>query len=195
MESHSATHTPAERHSAAPSPTRLAFSATVHCLTGCGIGEVLGLVIATALGWHDLPSIALAVVLAFIFGYGLTLRPLLAGGMDLSQALRLALAADTLSIVVMEVVDNAILLMIPGAMDAGLTSLLFWGSLAVALAIAFAAAFPVNLWLIRRGRGHAVVHGSHSSHSSHGGHTPPAGHPGDGSMNDHSGHGEHPHAH
>ncbi|MDQ3707352.1 MAG: DUF4396 domain-containing protein [Chloroflexota bacterium] len=180
MESHSATHEPAGRQASAPSPTRLALSATVHCLTGCGIGEVLGLVIATALGWHDLPSIALAVVLAFIFGYGLTLRPLLAGGMDLSQALRLALAADTLSIVVMEVVDNAILLMIPGAMDAGLTSLLFWGSLAVALAIAFAAAFPVNLWLIRRGRGHAVVH---ASHGGHGGHTPDAGHPGHGSMN------------
>ncbi len=192
MESHSATHVPAGKHASGPSPTRLAFSATVHCLTGCGIGEVLGLVIATALGWHDLPSIALAVVLAFIFGYGLTLRPLLAGGMDLSQALRLALAADTLSIVVMEVVDNAILLMIPGAMDAGLTSLLFWGSLAVALAIAFAAAFPVNLWLIRRGRGHAVVH---ASHGSHGGHTPGAGDPGRGSMDDHSGHGEHPHAH
>lgn len=189
MESHSATDMGERQHVAAPSPTRLAFSATVHCLTGCGIGEVLGLVIATALGWHDLPSIALAVVLAFIFGYGLTLRPLLAGGMSLAQALKLALAADTLSIVVMEIVDNAILLLIPGAMDAGLTSLLFWGSLAVALAIAFAAAFPLNLWLIRRGRGHAVVHGSHGRH------TPAAGHPGHGSVYTHGGHGEHPHTH
>lgn len=170
MESHSATHAREGNHRAASSPARLAFSATAHCLTGCGIGEVLGLVIASALGWHDIPSIMLAVVLAFIFGYGLTLRPLLAGGMGLAQALRLALAADTLSIVVMEVVDNAIILLIPGAMDAGLASLLFWGSLAVALAIAFVAAFPVNLWLISRGRGHAVVHGSHSGHSGPGGH-------------------------
>ncbi|HYO48471.1 MAG TPA: DUF4396 domain-containing protein [Chloroflexia bacterium] len=139
----------------------MAFSATLHCLTGCGIGEVLGLVIASALGWHDLPSIALAVVLAFIFGYGLTLRPLLASGMTFAQAARLAFAADTLSIAVMEIVDNAILLAIPGAMDAGLTSLLFWGSLAFALIVAFAVAFPVNLWLIRRGKGHAVVHNRH----------------------------------
>jgi hypothetical protein len=161
----------------------LALSATVHCLTGCGIGEVLGLVIATALGWHDLPSIVLAVVLAFIFGYGLTLRPLLAGGLGLAEALRLAFAADTLSIVVMEIVDNAIILLIPGAMDAGLTSLLFWGSLAVALAIAFVVAFPVNLWLIRQGRGHAVVHGKHGGQ---GGHGEPVGH---------TGHDEQPHAH
>ena len=119
------------------------------------------MVIATALGWHDLPSILLAVVLAFIFGYGLTLRPLLAGGMAFAQAAKLALAADTLSITVMEIVDNAIILAIPGAMDAGLLSLLFWGSLAFALAVAFVAAFPLNLWLIRRGRGHAVVHGAH----------------------------------
>lgn len=148
-------------HTTQPSPPRLAFSATLHCLTGCGIGEVLGLVIASALGWHDLPSIALAVVLAFIFGYGLTLRPLLAGGMSFAQAAKLAFAADTLSIAVMEIVDNAILLLIPGAMDAGLTSLLFWGSLAFALIVAFAVAFPVNLWLIRRGKGHAVVHNHH----------------------------------
>jgi hypothetical protein len=141
----------------------LALKATVHCLTGCGIGEVLGLVIATALGWHDLASIALAVVLAFIFGYGLTLWPLLRSGMALGQAIRVALSADTLSIVTMEIVDNAIILLIPGAMDAGVTSLLFWGSLAVALAIAFAVTFPVNLWLIKRGRGHAIVH-SHGHH-------------------------------
>ena len=146
---------------------RLAFSATTHCLTGCAIGEVLGLVIATALGWHDLPSILLAVVLAFVFGYGLTLRPLLAGGMAFAQAARLAFAADTLSIVVMEIVDNAIILIIPGAMDADLVSVLFWGSLVVALAIAFVVAFPVNLWLIRRGRGHAVVHAAHSTDDRH----------------------------
>lgn len=148
-------------HATQPSAPRLAFSATLHCLTGCGIGEVLGLVLATALGWHDLPSILLAVVLAFIFGYGLTLRPLLAGGMSFAQAARLAFAADTLSIIVMEIVDNAIILVIPGAMDAGLISLLFWGSLAFALIVAFAVAFPVNLWLIRQGKGHAVVHSHH----------------------------------
>ncbi len=144
-----------------PSLNRLAFSATVHCLTGCGIGEVLGLVIATQLGWHDAPAIALAIVLAFVFGYGLTLRPLLSSGMAVRSALRLAFAADTLSITVMEIVDNAILLVIPGAMDAGITSGLFWGSLAVALAVAGVAAYPVNRWLIARGRGHAVVHGHH----------------------------------
>ena len=183
MQGHGAAHSSAGEHSA-PSPARLALSATVHCLTGCGIGEVLGLVISTALGWHDLPSIVLAVVLAFIFGYGLTLRPLLAGGVELAAALRLAFAADTLSIVVMEIVDNAIILLIPGAMDAGLTSLLFWGSLAVALAIAFAVAFPVNLWLIRQGRGHAVVHGRHGGHGGHGG--PVVGHVGhDGQPHDH----------
>lgn len=152
---------------AGPSINRLAFSATLHCLTGCAIGEVLGLVIASTLGWHDLPSIALAVVLAFIFGYGLTLRPLLAGGMAFVQAAQLAFAADTLSITVMEIVDNAIILVIPGAMDAGLTSLLFWGSLAFALAVAFVAAFPLNRWLIRRGRGHAVIHGAHNKDSAH----------------------------
>ena len=144
-----------------PSVDRLAFSATVHGLTGCGIGEVLGLVIATQLGWHDAPAIALAVVLAFTFGYGLTLRPLLRSGMAVRDALRLAFAADTISITVMEIVDNAILLIIPGAMDAGITDALFWGSLAIALAVAGVAAYPVNRWLIARGRGHAVVHGHH----------------------------------
>jgi len=145
-----------------PSLDRLALSATVHCLTGCGIGEVLGLVIATQLGWHDAPAIALAVVLAFVFGYGLTLRPLLRSGMAVRAALGLAFAADTLSITVMEIVDNAILLLIPGAMDAGVTNALFWGSLAIALAVAGLAAYPVNRWLIARGRGHAVIHGHHS---------------------------------
>lgn len=148
-------------HAAQSSMSRLAFRATVHCLTGCGFGEVLGLVIATALGWHDLPSIMLAVTLAFIFGYALTLRPLLASGMGFVAATKLALAADTISIAVMEVVDNAVMLAIPGAMESGLGDLLFWGSLAFALAVAFAVAFPVNMWLIKRGRGHAVVHAHH----------------------------------
>jgi hypothetical protein len=142
---------------------RLAAQATTHCLTGCAIGEVLGLVIATQLGWHDLPSIALAILLAFVFGYTLTLRPLLAGGMAVAAALQVAFAADTVSITIMEIVDNAILLAIPGAMAAGIVDPLFWGSLIVSLAIAWVAAFPVNRWLIARGRGHAVVHG-HMGH-------------------------------
>ena len=144
-----------------PSSRSLAFKATVHCLTGCGIGEVLGLAIATALGWHDLPSIALAVALAFVFGYGFTFVPLVRGGMATGQAFRLALSADTISIVTMEIVDNAIILVIPGAMESGLGDLLFWGSLVISLAIAFVVTFPVNAWLISRGQGHAVMHGHH----------------------------------
>ena len=147
---------------------RLAFSATAHCLTGCAIGEVLGLVVGTILGWGNLATIALAVVLAFFFGYSLTMVPLLRSGLALATVLPVAFAADTLSITVMEVVDNLIILIIPGAMEAGLGSLLFWGSLAFALAIAFVAAFPVNRWLIARGKGHAVVHERH--HGAHGGH-------------------------
>ena len=142
---------------------RTAFQATVHCLTGCGIGEVLGLVISTALGWHDLPSVVLAIVLAFVFGYGLTIRPLLAGGLPFGTAVRAALAADTVSIVVMEVMDNLIVLAVPGAMAAGLTDGLFWGSLVLSLAVAFVVAFPVNRWLIARGLGHATLHGHHES--------------------------------
>jgi Domain of unknown function (DUF4396) len=140
---------------------RLAARATTHCLTGCAIGEVLGLVIASALGWATLPAILLAVALAFVFGYALTLWPLLGAGLSFGAAAGLALAADTLSITVMEIVDNAIILLIPGAMEAGLSSLLFWGSLAVALAVAWVVAFPVNRWLIARGRGHAVLHDHH----------------------------------
>lgn len=139
----------------------LAWSATLHCLTGCAIGEVLGMVIGTALGWGNMETIVLAVVLAFVFGYALTMRPLLGAGMGLARAARLALAADTASITVMEIVDNLIMLVIPGAMDAPLDSVLFWGSLAFALAVAGVAAFPVNRWLIARGRGHAVVHAHH----------------------------------
>jgi Domain of unknown function (DUF4396) len=148
--------------SAGASLNRVAFSATAHCLTGCAIGEVLGMVIGTALGWGDIATIALAVVLAFIFGYSLTTVPLLRSGLALATVIPLALAADTVSITVMEIVDNAIMLVIPGAMEAGLTNLLFWGSLAVALAVAFVAAFPFNRYLIARGRGHAVVHAHHS---------------------------------
>jgi hypothetical protein len=140
---------------------RLAFSATAHCLTGCAIGEVLGMVIGTALGWGNAATIALAVALAFFFGYSLTMLPLLRSGMALAAVLPLAFASDTLSITVMEIVDNLIMLAVPGAMEAGPTSLLFWSSLAFALLIAGAAAFPVNRWLIARGKGHAVVHQHH----------------------------------
>jgi len=140
---------------------RTAFSATLHCLTGCAIGEVLGVVVGTALGWSTLATIVLAIVLAFFFGYGLTMLPLLRSGIALGAVLPLAFASDTLSITVMEIVDNLIIVVIPGAMDAGLGSLLFWGSLAFALAVAFVAAFPVNRYLISRGKGHAVVHKHH----------------------------------
>ena len=143
---------------------RMAFSATAHCLTGCAIGEVLGIVIGTALGWSTVATIALAIVLAFFFGYGLTMLPLLRSGMALGAVLPLAFASDTLSITVMEIVDNLIIVAIPGAMDAGLGSLLFWGSLALALAVAFIAAFPVNKYLISRGKGHAVVHKHYGHH-------------------------------
>src|SRR5687768_5814004 len=142
-------HEPQGDPAAAPAPTliRVALSATLHCLTGCAIGEVLGMVISTALGWGNGATIALAVALAFLFGYALTLLPLLKA-MAVPRALKLALAADTASITVMEIVDNAIMLLIPGAMDAGLMSILFWASLAFSLAFAAVAAFPVNRWLI-----------------------------------------------
>lgn len=144
--------------------SRLATQATIHCLTGCAIGEVLGMVIGTHYGFSNLNTIILAVVLAFLFGYALTMRPLLAARMPFGQAARLALAADTVSITIMEIVDNLIMLVIPGAMDAGPTSLLFWGSLTFALVVAGFAAWPVNRWLIARGRGHAVVHKHHTGH-------------------------------
>lgn len=149
------------QHHAETSLNRLAASATTHCLTGCAIGEVLGVAIGTALGWGNLETIVLAIVLAFFFGYGFTSWPLLRSGLALAAVVPIALAADTLSITVMEIVDNAILLVIPGAMEAGLGDLLFWASLAFALAVAWVAAFPVNRWLIARGRGHAVVHAHH----------------------------------
>jgi hypothetical protein len=145
----------------AASSWRLALSATIHCLTGCAIGEVLGMVIGTALNWSNTATVVLAIVLAFVFGYALTLRPLVSAGMALRNALSLAFAADTISITIMEIVDNAIMLAIPGAMDAPITSLFFWTSLAFALVVAGVAAFPVNAWLIKRGRGHAHVHAHH----------------------------------
>ena len=142
---------------------RMALSATWHCLAGCAIGEVLGLAIGTALGWSNLPTIVLAVALAFLFGYSFTFVPLVRGGMAVSAAAGIAFAADTISITVMEIVDNAVILVIPGAMEAGLDTALFWGTLVLALAIAFVAAFPVNRWLIARGRGHAVAHAHHGN--------------------------------
>lgn len=144
-----------------PGLNRLAFSATVHCLTGCAIGEVLGMVIGTGLGWSNASTIGLSVTLAFLFGYGLTMLPLLRSGLAFGSALSLALASDTASIAVMEFVDNLIMLFIPGAMDAGPASLLFWSSLIFSLLVAGAVAFPINRWLIARGRGHAVVHAFH----------------------------------
>jgi hypothetical protein len=136
----------------------VALSATLHCLTGCAIGEVLGMVIGTSLGFSEWGTVALAVGLAFLFGYALTSMPLLRAGLGLSAVIPIALAADTLSIAVMEIVDNAIMLAVPGAMEAGLDNTLFWGSLSVALVVAGAVAVPVNRWLIARGKGHAVVH-------------------------------------
>ena len=140
---------------------RLALSATRHCLTGCAIGEVLGMVVGTAAGLGNAGTVILAVALAFLFGYGLTFVPLLQAGMAVSQALRLALAADTISITIMEIVDNAVMLLVPGAMDAGLDNPFFWATLALGLALAFAAAYPANLWLISRGAGHARTHAHH----------------------------------
>ena len=162
------THDPHAHHhkdgQGSQSLNRLAVSATLHCLTGCAIGEVLGMVIGTALGWGNLATIALAVALAFTFGYALTIIPLIRAGLKMKAVIGLAFAADTASITIMEIVDNAIMLAIPGAMDAGLASSLFWGSLAFSLVVAGFAAFPINRWLIARGRGHAVVHAYHGHH-------------------------------
>jgi len=146
---------------AAPSLNSVALRATIHCLSGCAVGEVLGMVIGTALGLSTIATIALAVALAFAFGYAFTLVPLLRSGMSFQTAAKVALAADTASIALMELVDNGVMLAIPGAMDAGLASALFWGALAFSLLVAGAAAFPLNRWLIARGRGHALAHGSH----------------------------------
>ena len=152
------------QHDHAPLPASgraldaLAFSATLHCLTGCALGEIAGMVIGTALGFSDLGTIALAVALAFLFGYTLTSLPLLRAGMAFAAVVPIALSVDTLSIALMEIVDNAIMVAVPGAMEAGAGDLLFWGALSVALVVAGVVAFPLNRWLIRRGRGHAVLH-------------------------------------
>ncbi|MFI5842989.1 DUF4396 domain-containing protein [Catenuloplanes sp. NPDC051500] len=141
-----------------------AASATLHCLTGCAIGEVLGMVIGTAAGLHNAATIVLSVALAFVFGYALTMRGVLRAGVGLRAALGVALAADTVSIAIMELLDNAVMLTVPGALDAGLTSALFWASLAGSLVVAFVLTTPVNRWMISRGRGHAVVHRYHHAH-------------------------------
>ncbi len=154
----------ADHHHELPSPggalSAVAFSATLHCLTGCAIGEILGMVLGTAFGFSDWGTIVLAVALAFAFGYGLTSLPLLRAGLAMSAVVPIALATDTFSIATMEVVDNAIMLLVPGAMEAGIGDLLFWGALSAALVVAGLVAFPVNRWLITRGKGHAVLHNS-----------------------------------
>ena len=142
--------------------TRTAISATLHCLTGCAIGEVLGMVLATWWGWANGPTIALSVVLAFLFGYSLTMLPVLRSGVPFRTALGVALAADTVSIATMEIMDNLIMVVVPGALSAGLADLLFWGSLVLSLAVAFVITVPVNRALIARGKGHAVVHQYHN---------------------------------
>jgi hypothetical protein len=144
--------------------SRAAFSATTHCLTGCAIGEVLGMAIATALGWANVVQIVLAIVLAFVFGYALTVQPVLRAGVGFRQASGIAFASDTVSISIMEAVDNVFVLLVPGALDAGLGDAKFWWSIAVGLAIAFAPAWAANRWLIARGKGHAVVHQYHHEH-------------------------------
>lgn len=153
----------AHAHHDAPAPTvsRLAAQATTHCLTGCAIGEILGVVLASALGLALLPGLALAIGLAFVFGYGFTVVPLVRSGFAPRRALSTALAADTVSIVTMEATDNGFALGVPGAMDAGIGDPLFWGALALGLTVAWPITFLVNRWLIARGKGHALVHGAH----------------------------------
>lgn len=147
--------------------TRTAISATLHCLTGCAIGEVLGMILSTWWGWGNFGSIALAIVLAFFFGYSLTVSPVLRAGIPFRRALPIAFASDTASISVMEIVDNAFILIVPGAIAAGLSSGLFWWSLGLSLVIAFVVTVPVNRWLIARGKGHAVVHEFHGGDHEH----------------------------
>ena len=160
MADHAGTHAHAAHGS--DSLTRSAVSATLHCLTGCAIGEVLGMILATWWGWGNFASIVLAIVLAFFFGYSLTVGPVLRAGVPFRRALPVALASDSASISVMEIVDNAFILIVPGAIDAELGDVLFWWSLGVSLIFAFAFALPLNRWLIARGKGHAVVHAYHS---------------------------------
>jgi Domain of unknown function (DUF4396) len=182
------------------SRNRMAASATLHCLTGCAIGEIAGLMIGTALGLSTGITIALAVVLAFLFGYALSTLPLIQAGLGFTAALSVVFAADTLSIAVMEIVDNAVMAIIPGAMDSGLVNPIFWIGMIVALSAAFAAAFPVNRYLIDKGKGHALTHQYHEGHQGHGtehhqghgddhGHHGPAGASGAGpDVGDHHGH-------
>lgn len=158
---HHAAHPAGNGEKGTGSPSRLALVATLHCLTGCSLGEILGMVVATHLGLGNAPSVAVATGLAFLFGYAFTLVPLVRSGMSWRRAILLALASDTASIAVMEVADNATMLLIPGAMDATLRDGLFWVAMSASLVVAGVAAFPVNRWLIERGRGHAVVHGAH----------------------------------
>ena len=148
-------------HAESRAVTRVAIGATLHCLTGCAIGEVLGMVLATAFGWGNALSIGVAIVLAFFFGYSLTISPVLRAGVPARRALAIAFASDTASITTMEIVDNAFILLVPGALAAGLADALFWWSLAASLVIAFVVTVPVNYWLIARGRGHAVAHAYH----------------------------------
>lgn len=152
---------PASVGAGAESLNHTAFVATLHCLSGCAIGEVAGLLIGTGLGWSNAATIALAVVLAFVSGFALTALPFLRRGYPVRDALRVALAADTVSIAIMEFIDNALMLVIPGAMDAPIDSLFFWGSMTFSLAVAGVVAFPANRWLISRGKGHAVAHQHH----------------------------------
>ncbi|MFI7132365.1 DUF4396 domain-containing protein [Nonomuraea sp. NPDC050153] len=158
-------HSEHHEHAAPPVATwGMAAQATLHCLTGCAIGEVLGMVIGTAAGLSNLTTVVLAVALAFVFGYALTMRGVLRAGVDFRTALRVALAADTVSIAIMEILDNAVMLLVPGAMDAGLANWLFWVALAASLLVAFVLTTPVNKWLISRGKGHAVTHQYHHGH-------------------------------
>ncbi|WP_393057143.1 DUF4396 domain-containing protein [Streptomyces sp. LN549] len=154
-------HTDHSSHGSGGVSWAMAARATLHCLTGCAIGEILGMAIGTALGWGNVPTMILAIVLAFFFGYTLTLRSVLKAGVDFRTAFRVALAADTLSIAVMELIDNGVIVLWPGAMDAMLSDVLFWGALAISLAVAFVVTTPVNKWMIGRGKGHAVVHRYH----------------------------------
>ncbi|GHI91930.1 MULTISPECIES: DUF4396 domain-containing protein [Streptomyces] len=154
---HAHTHTPAH----APAPWSTAARATLHCLTGCAVGEILGMVVGTALAWGNAPTMVLAIALAFVFGYSFTLFGMVRAGLDLTSALKVALAADTVSIAVMELVDNGIVALTPGAMDAQLSDGLFWSTLLGGLAVAFVLTTPVNKWMIGRGKGHAVAHAHH----------------------------------
>ncbi|GAB1330955.1 DUF4396 domain-containing protein [Streptomyces sennicomposti] len=158
---HGAHHHEGHHHAPAGASWRMAAQATLHCLTGCAIGEVLGMVVGTAAGLHNAATVVVSIALAFVFGYALTMRGVLRAGVPLRRALKIALAADTVSIAVMELIDNTVMVGVPGAMDAGLADALFWVSLALSLALAFVLTTPVNRWMIGRGKGHAVVHAYH----------------------------------